>query len=251
MPEILKLILLFIIGSVAGLINVNAGGGSSLTLPALIFMGLEGALANGTNRIGILVQTLSAVSAFKKEKVHQFRMSFKLALFALPGAICGALLSVRLSNDWFQRILGMVMIGIVLSMMVPRPKKNKPSQSVETNKNSWLIYPAMVGIGFYGGFIQVGVGFILMASLYYILKITLVRVNMHKVFIVFIYTIPALAVFILSKRVNWLFGAVLGAGMAFGGWWGVKLAVRGGEKAIRIILAIAMLIMAAKLLKFF
>jgi len=109
----------------------------------------------------------------------------------------------------------------------------------------------MVGVGFYGGFIQVGVGFILMASLYYILRITLVRVNMHKVFIILIYTIPALAVFILSNRVNWLFGAVLGAGMAFGGWWGAKMAVRGGEKAIRIILAIAMLIMAAKLLNLF
>jgi len=183
--------------------------------------------------------------------VHQFRKSFTLALFALPGAVCGAMLSVRLSNEWFQRILGIVMIGIVLSMMVPRPKKNKPSQSGEALRNSWLIYPAMVGVGFYGGFIQVGVGFILMASLYYILRITLVRVNMHKVFIILIYTIPALAVFILSNRVNWLFGAVLGAGMAFGGWWGAKMAVRGGEKAIRIILAIAMLIMAAKLLNLF
>ena len=250
MAEYLKLLLLFGVGIIAGFINVNAGGGSSLTLPVLIFLGLDGGLANGTNRIGILLQTFFAVSSFRKEKVHHFRRSFTLALFALPGAIAGAVLSVRLSNIWFQRILGIVMIGIVLSMVLYRRKKVYVSES-SSAKNSWLIYPAMIGVGFYGGFNQVGVGFLLMASLYYILQISLVRVNMHKVFIICLYTIPALAVFIWTGNVNWVYGIILAAGMALGGWWGAKIAVRGGEKVIRIILAAAILIMAAKLLRLF
>jgi len=101
--EYWKLVLLFFVGMIAGFINVNAGGGSSLTLPVLIFLGLDGGMANGTNRIGILLQTFFAVSSFRKEKVHHFKKSFTLALFALPGAIAGALLSVRLSNLWFQQ----------------------------------------------------------------------------------------------------------------------------------------------------
>jgi uncharacterized membrane protein YfcA len=250
LAESSKLILLFCVGMVCGFINVNAGGGSSLTLPVLIFLGLDSGMANGTNRIGILVQNFFAVSSFRRQKVHHFKKSSMLALFTLPGAIVGALLSVRLSNLWFQRILGIVMIGIVLSMMFYRPKKDNPSEN-PTAKNTWLIYPAMIGIGFYGGFIQNGVGFLLMASLYYILRISLVRVNMHKVYIVCLYTIPALAVFILSGNVNWLYGCILAAGMALGGWWGAKIAVRGGEKVIRGILAAAILIMAAKLLRLY
>ena len=250
MAEYWKLVLLFFVGMIAGFINVNAGGGSSLTLPVLIFLGLDGGMANGTNRIGILLQTFFAVSSFRKEKAHHFKKSFTLALFALPGAIAGALLSVRLSNLWFQRILGIVMIGIVLSMVLYRRKKVYHSENSQS-KNDWLIYPAMIGVGFYGGFIQVGVGFLLMASLYYILQISLVRVNMHKVFIICLYTIPALAVFIWTGNINWIYGIILAAGMALGGWWGAKIAVRGGEKVIRLILAVAILIMAAKLLRLF
>lgn len=250
MTEYLKLFLLFGVGSIAGIINVNAGGGSSITLPALIFMGLDGALANGTNRIGILVQTAFAVSSFRKQKFHQFKNSFILALCTLPGAIFGALLSVRVNDEWFRRILAFVMIGIVLSILLYRPKSNLPQEPHQDGR-CWLIYPAMLGVGFYGGFIQIGVGFLLIASLYHILKISLLHVNMHKVFIICIYTIPALCVFVWTGNVNWGYGLVLASGMALGGWWGAKIAVRGEEKVIRYILAFAILMMSVKLLGLF
>jgi len=248
MAEMLKLGILLITGVIAGFINVNAGGGSSLTLPVMIFMGLDSSVANGTNRIGILVQTFSSVSSFHKEKFHDFKTSFKLACFALPGAIAGALVSVQLSDDAFQKILGILMIGIVISMIFSSKKKDLQSRNTQP---SWWLYPAMIGVGFYGGFIQVGVGFLLMASLYYLLKVSLIRVNMHKVFIVFIYTIPALVVFILTRNIHWIFGIVLALGMALGGWWGAKIAVKGGEKVIRIVLIVAIIIMAVKLLGIF
>jgi uncharacterized membrane protein YfcA len=249
MPETFKLILLCLGGSVAGFINVNAGGGSSLTLPLLILMGLDGAVANGTNRLGILTQTFFAVSSFKKKNFYDFKRSFTLACFTLPGAIVGALIATRINNEWFQRILGAIMIGIVLSMIFS--KKRNENSTVVSGKPHWTIYPAMVGIGFYGGFIQVGVGYLLMAALYYLLRTNLVRVNMHKVFIVFIYTIPSLAVFILTDNVNWIYGIILAGGFSLGGWWGAHIAVKGGEKAIRIVLGIAIGIMAVKLLGLF
>ncbi len=243
--HLLKLVLLFFIGSVSSIINVNAGGGSSLTLPALIFLGLDSATANGTNRIGILFQNVSAVWSFRRNKIHAFRQSLMLSLLTLPGAVLGALVSIRLSDEWFERILGIVMIGIVASMLLTRPAG---AQNGAKPKQAWLIYPAMLGIGFYGGFIQIGVGFLLMASLYHILRETLIRVNMHKVFIVLIYTIPALIVFAWTGKVNWAYGLVLAGGSVFGAWWGARLAVKGGEKAIRLLLCAAILIMAFKLL---
>lgn len=241
----MQLALLFGVGAIAGFINVNAGGGSSLTLPTLIFMGLDGALANGTNRVAIFIQNIFAVASFRKNKIHQFRKSSELSIFTLPGAVVGALLAVTISSTLFERILGVVMISIVISLFFSHAYKNKRTD--QEGARNWLIFPALLGIGFYGGFLQIGVGFLFMAALYHLLKLDLIRVNMHKVFIILIYTLPALLIFLLTGNVNWKFGLTLAAGNAFGAWWGAQASVKGGERIIRIILAIAITIMALKL----
>jgi uncharacterized protein len=247
--NIWHLLLLFGVGSIAGFININAGGGSSLTLPTLIFLGLEGAMANGTNRVAIFIQNIFAIASFKKRKVHSFPQSSRLSLLTLPGAVIGAFLATKVDNILFQRILGVVLIFIVFSMLFSSSYKNKEIGA--DHKPSWLLYPALVGIGFYGGFLQIGVGFLFMAALYHLLEPNLVRVNMHKVFIVLIYTLPAIVIFALSSNVNWTYGLVLAAGNALGGWWGAHAAVKGGEKLIRIVLAMAISIMALKLFGLF
>ncbi len=236
---------LFVVGAVAGFINVMAGGGSSITLPTLIFLGLDGATANGTNRIAIFIQNIFAILSFRRQQVNDARASLKLAVFTLPGAVLGALVAVRISDLWFQRILAVIMVGIVLSLFTSPPKQNAHTATTST-ANPW-IYPALLGIGFYGGFVQVGVGFLFMAALYHLLKLNLVYVNMHKVFIVFVYTLPALFIFIASGKVNWLYGLSLAAGNATGAWFSARAAVRGGEGVIRTVLAVAILLMAAKL----
>lgn len=248
MPEYVQFLILFGVGFLSAVINVMAGGGSSLTLPTLIFLGLDGATANGTNRIAIAIQSIFAVLAFRQEKVSRLRQSLMLAVFTLPGAVLGAVVAVRISDAWFQRILGIVMIGVVISMMIPRAggKETTPE-----GVSSWWSYPALFGIGFYGGFIQVGVGFLIMAVFYHLLRMNLVYVNMHKVFVVLIYTIPTLAIFAWSGHVDWTLGISLAAGNAVGGWWAAKLAVRKGERVIRVVLIIAVLIMAAKILGVF
>ncbi|NOX38088.1 MAG: sulfite exporter TauE/SafE family protein [Calditrichaeota bacterium] len=245
--DLWQLGLLFLVGSFAGFINVMAGGGSTITLPVLIFMGLNSALANGTNRLAIFIQNIFAIWSFRRQRVHAFRESLKLSVWTLPGAIAGALLAVRISDVWFQRILALVMIAIVVSMFLPGAQYHQ-SREDQPLRKSWFIYPALFGIGFYGGFIQAGVGFLFMAALYHLLKVNLVYVNMHKVFIVFIYMFPTLLIFIVTGNVDWLMGLSLAAGNAFGAWWSARLAVRGGEKVIRWVLAIALILMAGKLL---
>lgn len=237
------------VGLVAGFINVNAGGGSTITLPALIFLGLNAAVANGTNRVGIFIQSLTGSYAFAKSDHHQFDMSLKLALLTLPGAIAGALLSLRIDNETFHRILGIVMIGIVISMLIP--KARMLNGAISDKKITPKVVVAMLGIGFYGGFIQVGVGFLLMAVLHYVMKFNLIYVNVHKVFIVALYTIPALLIFIVKGDVNWLYGLTLAAGNSLGAYWAAKCSVRSGEKWIRRFLIIAVLLMSAKLFKLF
>lgn len=237
------------VGVIAGFLNVTAGGGSSFTLPALIFLGLDTATANGTNRVAILLQNVSAVASFRREKYSSFRSSLKLGLFTVPGAIAGAWAAIEIKDELFKILLGVVMIGIILSMLIPR-KKVESDPEREANP-PWTVYLAMFGVGLYGGFIQVGVGFVLMASLKYLLRANLVRVNMHKVFIVFIYTIPAIAVFIGAGKVDYALGLSLAVGNMIGGWFGAKLSVRKGEKFINYVLIAAMLIIALKLFNVF
>ncbi len=246
MVDITSILILFGVGLIAGFMNVTAGGGSTLTLPTLIFLGLDAAMANGTNRVAIFIQNIAAVYSFKKEKYSQFKLSFKLALLTLPGSVAGAVLAVSVADEIFQKILGIIMIGIIISMVIPKSKK-----AVDNNENKKMtagIFIAMFFIGFYGGFIQVGVGFLLMAALNYLLKFDLVHVNMHKVFIVLVYTIPALLIFVITGNVNWPLGISLAAGNALGGWFAAKASVKKGDKLIKGVLIVAILIMSLKLL---
>ncbi len=240
----LNILMLFGAGAVAGFINVNAGGGSSLSLPALYFLGLDWATANGTNRIALILQNIFAVGGFQKNRVFELKSSLFLAIFTLPGAVAGALMATRISNLLFQRILGVVLIFVVLSLFLTRSYSRIRSQA---GRRSRLVYPALFFIGFYGGFIQLGVGFLFMAALYHLLRENLVKVNMHKVFIILLYTIAALSVFAVTGHVNWTYGLILASGNALGGWWGAHAAVKGGERFIRIVLALGIILIALKL----
>jgi uncharacterized membrane protein YfcA len=222
-----------------------AGGGSALTLPTLIFLGLDGPMANGTNRVAIALQNLVAALSFRHEKLSGFRQSLIFGLWTVPGAVAGAVLAVQISDEWFRRILGVVMVGVVVSMLIPR--KRKLETTPEGVKSFW-IYPALFGIGFYGGFIQMGVGFLFMAAFYHLMRMNLVFVNLNKVVAVLIYTVPALLIFALSGHVNWSMGLSLAGGNAIGGWWAAKLSVRRGETAIRYVMVVAVLIMAGRIL---
>lgn len=245
MPDIAGVIILFAVGAIAAFINVNAGGGSSLTLPVLIFLGLDPTVANGTNRVAIIFQNISAVHSFKNEKFFELKNSLILSALTLPGAIAGAIIAVQIGDEVFEKILAVIMILIIITMLLPQKKVEKTNQNFRID---WKITLAMIIVGFYGAFIQVGVGFLLMASFQYLMKLDLIRVNMHKVFVVFVFTIPALIIFILTDNINWYYGLTLSAGNAFGGWWGAKLSVKKGEKLIKVVLIVAILIMAIKLL---
>lgn len=248
MSDVGAVLVLFVVGSIAAFINVNAGGGSSLTLPVLIFLGLDPAVANGTNRIAILFQNISAVKAFKNEKFYELKNSLILSALTLPGAILGAILAVSISDELFKKLLAVIMIGIIITILIPSKKQKEFNSFLTVN---WKVIVAMTGIGFYGGFIQVGVGFMIMAALQKLMKLDLIRVNMHKVFVVFIFTIPAFLIFLLTDNINWFYGISLSAGNAFGGWWGAKLSVKKGEKLIKAVLIVAILIMSVKLLDIF
>jgi len=245
LEDLLKYSLLLVTGFFTGILNIMAGGGSILTLPALIYIGLDPNLANGTNRIFILMQNLTAVVAFSHEKMSYFKESFRLALFTIPGAIAGALLAVRIEGDVFVKILGVVTIILSLLMFLP---VNKAAEGGEIKHTRLVLYPLLFGTGFYGGFIQAGTGIFIMFVLRSVLKIDLVKVNVHKVFIAFIFTIPAFFIFVYHGQIDWLAGFMLGIGSIFGAWVSAKVVAKLGEKVIKAVLLFSSLLIALDLL---
>ena len=247
--EIWQILLLALVGVVAGWLNVMAGGGSLLTVPVMLFMGVPGPVANGTNRIAILAQNVTAVNTFRRRGFADFRLSLSLAAAAAVGAFGGASLGVRLEGEWFDRVVAFVMIGVML-LMATGQDRVKPVGGDARPKNLLLGHLLMVGAGFWGGFIQIGVGFILMPILHRVMGLDLVRVNMHKVFVVLVFTIVALAVFASQLELLWWTGIGLAVGNSIGGWLGAHTTVTHGEALIRRVLYLALSVFVIKLLFF-
>ncbi len=253
--EVWQALLLMAVGGVAGFVNVMSGGGSLLTIPVMLFLGFPGPVANGTNRVAILAQNVMAVTAFFKKGFSDFRLSLSLAAAALPGAILGALIGTRLDGIWFERLIALIMIGVMILMarkQPPRPADTATAEEKPGPSRQRLIWGhvCMVGAGFWGGFIQVGVGFILMPILHRVMGLDLVRVNMHKVFIVLFYTLSALTIFAWRVDILWIQGAALAVGNALGGWIGAHVSVQRGERVIRIVFNAVLAVFVVKLLLF-
>lgn len=234
-------------GIVGGAINVMAGGGSVITVPVMVFLGVPGPIANGTNRIAILAQNVTAVGTFMRGGQTNFRLSITLTLCALPGALLGAWTGVQLSGAQFNMALALVMLGTLALMYRGSAASHTGG---EQPKNMLWGHLLMVLAGFWGGFIQIGVGFILMPILNRVMGLDLVSTNAHKCFIVAVYTLGALAVFSVQSDILWLTGAVLAIGNSLGGYLGATLTLRNGEGLIRRVLALAIIGMVIKLLFF-
>jgi hypothetical protein len=233
-------------GLVAGVINTLAGGGSLLTVPLLVLLGLPGNLANGTNRIGILVQNAVAAWRFRAEGVHVLREALPVLAPFLLGSALGAAWVSRLADQTFERAFGLLM----LVLLVPTLREAQGGASRRRAARPWPPAAALAanfGVGLYGGAFQAGVGLALLAVLAREGH-DLVRANAIKVVVVGALTAVAVPVFVARGAVAWGPAVALAVGFSAGGALGARLAVRGGERLIRAALALAVLGLAGRML---
>lgn len=212
---------LLAIGTLAGFINVLSAGGSMLTLPLLMFLGLPPQAANGTNRVSIALQSISAVTSFFRAGARYLGLSLRLSVPSVVGSMLGAWLALQTGDALFEAILITVMACSAVLMLLPQPRLE--TRTLTPERLTPAVYLAMFAIGLYGGFIQVGVGILFIVVLYRMLKIDLAQVNVFKVLIILVYTLPALAIFLANDQVRWGYGLVLAAGSMLGAWLAVKV----------------------------
>jgi uncharacterized membrane protein YfcA len=247
--ELWQYALLASVGVVGGFLNVMAGGGSLIMVPVMIFLGIPGPVTNGTNRIALLAQNAVAILTFMRKGFSDFRLSLSLAACALPGAVLGAIYGTRLEGVWFNRVVALIMIGVMLWTWLG-PKESAIDHRPPTRNRLIVGHLMMILIGMYGGFIQIGVGFIIMPVLHRVIGMDMVRVNMHKVFVVGVYMIATLAIYASRVEILWMVGVALAVGTSLGAWIGARVSISRGEETIKMVLNVVLVVFVIKLLFF-
>ncbi len=242
--SLMEILALFALGGIAGFINVLSAGGSMLTLPLLMFLGLPPQVANGTNRVAITLQSLTAVGSFHRMGHGNLMISLHLAVPAVMGALLGAWVATWVPDAVFEFVLVVAMIGASVFMLLPQPTLD--TRPLTTDRLGPVIYLSMFLIGCYGGFIQVGVGALFLVVLYRMLRIDLRQVNVFKVSVILLYTLPALMVFAFNGQVRWVLGLTLAAGNILGAVVAVRvnLSRQGAQwvKWVTLVMAAAILV---------
>jgi uncharacterized membrane protein YfcA len=237
-------------GFAAGVVNTLAGGGSLLTVGLLVFLGMPGTLANGTNRVGVLAQNLTTAWRFRAEGLSGFRDALPVLVPLLLGSALGAFAIAQVTPAFFERLFGVVMLLLLVPLLRPGGERAAAAPADPSAGGGWspaLSAAVFFAVGVYGGAIQAGVGIFVLFALsrggY-----DLVRANAIKAVVIAALTAVAVPVFVASGQVAWPQALALGAGFVAGGWLGVRLAVRGGERLIKPVLALAVVALAARML---
>jgi uncharacterized membrane protein YfcA len=245
MPDCIVYLILFPAGFVAGILNVIAGGGSFLTLPVLIFLGLPPTVANGTNRVAIFFQSIGAVSSFHRYRMMNWRRALLAAVPAVLGAGLGTAAAVVIGDDAFRKILAFLMVAVTLWTLLS-PMSAKEGASESSNGKRLALVLGFFAVGVYGGFVQAGVGFLILAVTT-LAGLDLVQGNALKVFCVLAFTVVSLSIFSWKGLVNWPLGLTLAAGNTAGALVGARLTVLKGHRWIRQVVTVTVILFALRL----
>lgn len=228
-------VLLLTGGMVAGFVNTVAGGGSVVTIPILVEI-VGASVANGTNRIAILMQNLVGVAGFQRGKAIPWSEVWPLAPPVILGALGGAYVAITIPPEAMRRVFAFVVVLVAVSVLV-KPSRWMGGTELRLHQPwRWL---AFLAVGFYGGFVQAGVGFLLLAGLVLGGGYGLVKGNAAKVTLILLYTPLVLILFASANQVDLAVGLVLGAGNMTGAWVASNLAIRKGAGWIRWVLIVA------------
>ncbi len=243
--EWIDITVLIVSGLLVGFINTLAGGGSIISLSVLMLLGLPAPVANGTNRIAIAIQTLTAVSSFRQQKVLPLRKAVYLSVPAILGSLIGAWIAVDINEDIFEKAIGVVML-IMLFFILYKPQKYIYGRAhIEEKPFTWKIYLVFFFIGMYGGFLHMGVGYFLLASIVLGAGLDLVKANAVKVFVVLAYAPFTIVIFMWNHQINWAYGFFLALGAVAGAFVASRMAVSKGVDFVKWVIVAVILITAA------
>ena len=229
-----EIIVLIATGVLAGGINTIAGGGSNLSLPVLMVLGLPADIANGTNRVAVMLQCIVGLRGYDEHGALHRAAIFPIIVPTCLGGAIGAILSIAIPNLYLKPLLLLLIFAMAVTVLF-RPDIMAPeTDSIPKNPNNTpKAWSSLFLAGVYGGFAQAGVGFILLAALTGGLKYDLIRANALKTLCALAFTSIALCLFFAFEMVSWVPGLILGAGSMIGAHFTVRKAVKAKPSTIR------------------
>jgi len=237
-----EVVLILVGGFFAGVINAMAGGGSLVTVPLLSLAGIGGTLANGTNRVAVLIQNLGSAWGYTRKGAGNRNQVVQVLAPSVVGSVIGSVAASQINDEVFERLFGALMLPL-LALTIWRPKTSAANEPWPL----WLTMITFLAIGIYGGAVQAGVGLILVLVLSRA-GFDLVTANAIKTIVILAVTLIAVPVFVINDQVRWVPALVLSVGMGLGGYVGANVAVEGGERVIRPVLVAVVLVLASRML---
>ena len=237
------IIILILSGVIVGFINTLSAGGTTITIALYLALGLPPRTTNAVNRVGVIIQNLFATGMFAKKKMIDVRKILPFAIFTMVGAFIGSLMAVKINEKVFSYCMGGVMLLMIY--FVFKKKKQKEQEKPVTHKKYFLQIIVFLLAGFYGGFIQVGTGFLLITALTSFLAYDLVKTNANKVFIMFCYSFVALSVFFSRGGIDmkyWIYGLIHACGNVIGSYIAAKFALKKGENFVKIVILVVIIL---------
>lgn len=240
--------ILIVAGFLVGVINTIAGSGTVITYSLFMMLGLPISLANGTIRLGVVMQTLTSTLNFKRHNALDWKKGFKLALPVVVGSIAGAQIAVEINEAVFEKIMAVILL-VMLFFIFYKPEQWLKDQVHKIQSKPTILQLLLFFlIGIYGGFIHIGVGIFMISVLVLNAGYDLVKANAIKVMTVFLYSPFALAVFMMNDQIHYGMGLIAAIGNIFGGYVGSRMAISWGNNFIRWVLMVVIILFSAYLL---
>ncbi|MBK6564053.1 MAG: sulfite exporter TauE/SafE family protein [Saprospiraceae bacterium] len=216
--SIYQYILAFLGSFLAGMINTLAGNGSVITLTILTdLLRLDAGVANATNRVGVLFQSLGSATGFVKNNMFQTEKNWVIIISCVFGAVAGVWTVVNTSNEDFLFVFKYMML-VMLVLVLLNPEKWIKEHPSLIKVNLWVQIPLFFFIGFYGGFIQMGVGIFMLVVFVLFSGYTIMMANALKTVIVIIMTTVVLFVFQSNNLIHWEIGLLMAIGQTASGY---------------------------------
>lgn len=239
-----EIAVLVVSGLLVGFINTLAGGGSIISLSVLMLMGLPAPVANGTNRIAVTIQTLTATTMFRHKKVLDLKKGLWLGLPSAIGSLFGAWIAVDINEEIFEKAMAGIMLVMLVFLFIDSKKYLYGRQDMIDRKISPLQVFIFFIIGIYGGFIHVGIGYFLLAALVMNVGYDLVKANALKVLIVLMYMPFSFLVFMFMSDINWTYGLVMTIGSVVGAYIASRMAVERGVNFVKWVIVVVVVVMS-------
>lgn len=237
-------LILVISGIIVGAINTLAGGGSVVTVTMFTALGLPITIANGTNRIAVFLQNFTATITFLRKGVFNLKHGLLLSVPVIVGNIAGSLVATHINDSVFKICFGVILVIILLYLIFDSRIKIKEGHNLDIKPWHYLLF---LGIGFYGGYIYIGIGYLILAITLWAMRMDIMTANAIKNFVIFVATPFSLAVFIINGQIDYLFGIPHGVGNIIGSFLASHYAAHLGKGFIKAFTLIIVLICFADL----